>query len=107
MSPGDVVLLCTYGLSNVVSDEDIALALAAWSDVRTTAAALIGIAGARGAQDDVTCVVLRWAAAAPACLAVGPSTWPASVSSPDGFTSARSCRRKGWTPRASPGPQAG
>ena len=57
---GDVVLLCTDGLSNVVTDEEIARALAGWSDAEATAAALIGIAEARGAQDDVTCIVLRY-----------------------------------------------
>ncbi len=57
---GDVVLLCTDGLSNVVTDEEIARALAGRSDAEATAAALIGIAEARGAQDDVTCTVLRY-----------------------------------------------
>ena len=61
--PGDIVLLCTDGLSNVVSDEQIALVLAGKSDVGATAAALMGIAEARAASDDVTCVVLRWGSA--------------------------------------------
>jgi serine/threonine protein phosphatase PrpC len=43
----------------VVTDEEIARALAGRSDAEATAAALIGIAEARGAQDDVTCIVLR------------------------------------------------
>jgi serine/threonine protein phosphatase PrpC len=60
---GDVVLLCTDGLSNVVTDEEIALVLTGSSDVEATAAALIGLAGARGARDDVTCIVLRWTGA--------------------------------------------
>ncbi len=59
---GDVLLLCTDGLSNGVTDAEIARVLAGRSDVEATAAALIGIAGARGARDDVTCIVLRWAA---------------------------------------------
>jgi protein phosphatase len=57
----DVVLLCTDGLSNVVSDAQLALVLAGETDVEATAAALMGIAAARAASDDVTCVVLRWA----------------------------------------------
>ena len=61
--PGDVLLLCTDGLSNVVSDEQIALVLAGKSDVDATAAALMSIADARAASDDVTCVVLRWGVA--------------------------------------------
>jgi PPM family protein phosphatase len=58
--PGDVVLLCTDGLSNIVTDEQIARVLAGESDVEATAAALIAAAEALGAQDDVTCVVLRY-----------------------------------------------
>jgi protein phosphatase len=72
--PGDTLLLCTDGLSNAVSDAEIARVLAGRSDVEATAEALLGIAGARGAQDDATCIVLRWAAAGPTCPAAGPST---------------------------------
>jgi protein phosphatase len=58
--PGDLVLLCTDGLSNVVSDEQLALVLAGRSDLDATVAALMSIASARGATDDVTCILVRW-----------------------------------------------
>ena len=71
---GDVVLLCSNGLHGALSDDEIARVLVAQSDVDETAAALIGIAGARGAPDDVTCVVLRWTNEAVARSAEGPQT---------------------------------
>ena len=60
---GDVVLLCSNGLYEALSDEEMLGVLAGRSDVEATAEALIALAGARGAQDDVTCVVLRWSKA--------------------------------------------
>ena len=75
LEPGDIVLLCTDGLSDVISDAQIAAVLAGRSEVDVTAAALMGIAEARAASDDVTCVVLRWGCAeeadAPPVSAVG------------------------------------
>lgn len=57
---GDLVLLCTDGLTNAVSEEQIARVLAGRSNLDATADALMGIASARRAADDVTCIVVRW-----------------------------------------------
>ena len=59
---GDLVLLCTDGLTNAVPEEQIARVLVGRSDLDATADALMGIASARGATDDVTCVLVRWRA---------------------------------------------
>ena len=58
--PGDVVLLCSNGLYDVMPAWQLAAILAARSELAATVAALIAGAQARGAPDDVTCVLLRW-----------------------------------------------
>lgn len=55
--PGDVYLLCSDGLSNVVADAEIADRLAALP-CEEASAALLELALARGAPDNVTLVVL-------------------------------------------------
>jgi protein phosphatase len=57
LADGDVVLLCTNGLTDVVSDDTIAEILASTPAVEDQAAALIASATASGAADDVTVVV--------------------------------------------------
>jgi serine/threonine protein phosphatase PrpC len=57
---GDVVLLCSNGVSDVIPEVQIAAMLAGRSELGATADALIASAQARGAPDDVTCLVLRW-----------------------------------------------
>ena len=61
--PGDVVLLCSNGVSDAIPELQIAALLAGGSHLAATADALIAGAQARGAPDDVTCVLLRWSAA--------------------------------------------
>ena len=61
--PGDVVLLCSNGISDAISAKQIAAVLAGRSDLAATADALIAGAQARGGPDDVSCVVLRWGTA--------------------------------------------
>jgi len=61
--PGDIVLLCSNGIHDVMSDWQIAAVIAGRSDLAATADALIAGAQARGAPDDVTCVLLRWSTA--------------------------------------------
>lgn len=53
-------ILCTDGLSNVVPNERLALVFAGRSDLDATVAVLMSIASARGATDDVTCILVRW-----------------------------------------------
>jgi PPM family protein phosphatase len=54
---GDRLLLCTDGLSKVVADDEIESVLKTTSDLQLAADALIELAQARGADDDVTVVV--------------------------------------------------
>ena len=61
--PSDIVLLCSNGISDVMSEWQLAAVLAGRSDLAATADALIAGAQARGAPDDVTCVLLRWSTA--------------------------------------------
>jgi protein phosphatase len=60
---GDAVLLCSDGLYDVVKDDEIASALAAADSAAGACRALIDLALARGAPDNVTAVVSRYAAA--------------------------------------------
>jgi serine/threonine protein phosphatase PrpC len=62
---GDVVLLCSDGLSSYVPERDIAAVLAAAGTLREAAAALVERANAAGGTDNVT-VVLARAGPAPA-----------------------------------------
>jgi serine/threonine protein phosphatase PrpC len=58
--PGDIVLVCTDGLSGPVSEGEIAAILTEAGDLDTTAQRLIERAHSRGGRDDVTCVLVRW-----------------------------------------------
>lgn len=55
MRPGDVFLLCSDGLSDLVGDAELCESLAA---PRPCASALVELALARGARDNVTAVVI-------------------------------------------------
>ena len=61
--PGDIVLLCSNGIYDVMSEWQLAAVLAGRSELATTADALLAGAQAHGAPDDVTCVLLRWSPA--------------------------------------------
>ena len=56
---GDVVLLCSDGLSGVVDDDEIAAILRAHARPADACDALIARANALGGPDNVTCVVVR------------------------------------------------
>ena len=57
---GDIVLLCSDGLSGMISDEDIARLLAAHrNDLAAGCQALIDAANEKGGHDNITCVVVR------------------------------------------------
>ncbi|MDQ3972837.1 MAG: Stp1/IreP family PP2C-type Ser/Thr phosphatase [Actinomycetota bacterium] len=58
LRPGDRVLLCSDGLTEVVGDDDIAELLAGADDPRAACEALIEATLERGAPDNVTVVVL-------------------------------------------------
>jgi PPM family protein phosphatase len=57
---GDILLLCTNGLSDVVGDLAIAEILESGRPLDEKAAALVEAAGNRGASDDVTAVLGRY-----------------------------------------------
>jgi protein phosphatase len=57
LEPGDQVLLCTDGLTDLVTDEEIARALVKGTPAEA-AAALVVLARARGGHDNITTVVL-------------------------------------------------
>lgn len=59
LQPGDTVLLCTDGLTEMVPDEAVATLLRRGDDAATAAAALVDAAVQAGGVDNVTVVVLR------------------------------------------------
>ena len=57
---GDVFLLCSDGLTGMLSDEDIAEILRSnGQDIEAAAEALIGAANAAGGQDNITALLVR------------------------------------------------
>jgi protein phosphatase len=61
MGSGDVLLLCSDGLTTMIADEDIARILAeAPGDVARAATALVDEANERGGEDNITVVVLKF-----------------------------------------------
>jgi protein phosphatase len=60
LEAGDVVLLCTDGLTEMLSDEDIAAVLRQERDPRLACERLVGLANDRGGRDNVTAVVARY-----------------------------------------------
>jgi len=57
--PGDVYLLCSDGLSRMLSDEEIQATLLATRDLDAATAKLIEMANARGGRDNITTIVIR------------------------------------------------
>jgi protein phosphatase len=60
LADGDVLLLCTNGLTDAVADSAIAGILASARSLDEKAAALVDAAGHAGAKDDVTAVLGRY-----------------------------------------------
>ena len=59
LEPGDVLLLCTDGLTKHVSEEQIAGVLARVTDVEASCRELVDMALAGGGRDNVTTIVVR------------------------------------------------
>jgi serine/threonine protein phosphatase PrpC len=57
---GDVYLLCSDGLSGMVSDAQICGVLGATSDLERACGQLIDLANANGGNDNVTCILARF-----------------------------------------------
>jgi len=60
MADGDILLLCSDGLSEPVGDDAIAAALAEYAEPEAASQALIDLALAKGAPDNVTAVVVKY-----------------------------------------------
>jgi protein phosphatase len=61
LEDGDVLLLCSDGLSDMVPDEDIARVLGRGAPPQESAQALVDVALANGGKDNVTVVLARYA----------------------------------------------
>ena len=59
VQPGDTLLLCTDGLSNIVAEEDITRALMQASSPQSAADKLVQMAVKSGGRDNITAVVAR------------------------------------------------
>jgi serine/threonine protein phosphatase PrpC len=57
--PGDTYVLCSDGLSGMVSDDDIELIVASTDDVRDACSRLIERANERGGEDNITAVLIK------------------------------------------------
>jgi serine/threonine protein phosphatase PrpC len=57
--PGDVYLLCSDGLTTMISEEQIATVLLAHERLRDAGEALIGAANQAGGRDNITVVLIR------------------------------------------------
>ena len=57
---GDVIVLCSDGLTSHVRDREIGEALAADPDLRTCVDALVALANDRGGRDNITVLAVRW-----------------------------------------------
>jgi len=64
LAAGDVVLLCTDGLTGMIAEADVADILRASPDPRRTCETLVSRAIAAGGKDNVTTVVVRYGAVA-------------------------------------------
>ena len=65
LQPGDILLLCSDGLTGMVTDTAIGEVLASNADLSRAWAQLIDRANANGGTDNVTCILARWSAPTP------------------------------------------
>jgi PPM family protein phosphatase len=65
LDPGDQLLLCSDGLTGVISDDDIAAELSQGDDADAVLARLVEAANRGGGPDNITAVLLRYGAHAP------------------------------------------
>ncbi|MDC4206293.1 MAG: SpoIIE family protein phosphatase [Candidatus Manganitrophus sp.] len=59
LQPGDLFLLCSDGLTNMVSDARIAEVLSSPSSIQSACDILIKEANRNGGKDNITCVLVR------------------------------------------------
>ena len=60
LQPGNVMLLCSDGLSGMVPDEQIAAVLREESDPEKACRRLVAAANANGGKDNITAIVARF-----------------------------------------------
>jgi len=61
MAEGDMLLLCSDGLTTMVPDDEIARVLGeSGGDVADAVQALVGLANERGGEDNITVVLLKF-----------------------------------------------
>jgi protein phosphatase len=58
LEPGDTVLLCTDGLTDLVWDDEIAKIIRSKKDLKQAAEGLVNLANARGGHDNITVVLM-------------------------------------------------
>lgn len=58
LEPGDTLLLCTDGLTDLVWDDEIQKTIRAHRDLKAAAEALVNLANERGGHDNITVVLL-------------------------------------------------
>jgi PPM family protein phosphatase len=64
LEPGDLVLLCTDGLTGVASEDEIAAVLAGEASLEGACKQLVELANSRGGPDNITVVIARFDEAA-------------------------------------------
>jgi serine/threonine protein phosphatase PrpC len=60
LQPDDQLLLCTDGLTKMLTDREIGRILARSDDVQASCAELVATANRHGGDDNITVVVVRW-----------------------------------------------
>lgn len=61
LTDGDIILLCTDGLSNMVSDEEIISSISSSENVIIAPKNLVDLANKKGGADNITAVILKYA----------------------------------------------
>ena len=59
MVPGDLLLLCTDGLTNMVEDADIRNIMLSQRDIAEQAERLVKTANENGGKDNITVIVIK------------------------------------------------
>ena len=56
---GDIVLLCSDGLSNMLEDEEIRMIVNAQRDIMEKAEALVRVANLNGGRDNISLILIE------------------------------------------------
>jgi PPM family protein phosphatase len=60
LAPGDRFLLCTDGLTKMLTDQDLMSILRETSSLETACQTLVDLANARGGEDNITVAMVHW-----------------------------------------------